>query len=198
MLHLAHARCLKVRELNKLNAVYIRFIVDRSRFDVTADSDLDVRVQNHNESLDCVLSRRRLAYFARLARSSCCQMLLGVLSLRLGNSLAFAIQLRSCKSANRCSTSKVSSESRQPRAKLRLGRGATAQSLMYHKSLREQNFQDLRKARKRFQSAARRLDRAERRTDKRLWRGGLPDSLRSVSYAPSQPVSSRALASHQR
>ena len=85
LLHLAHVRCLKVRELKKLNAVYMRVhrrIVNRSRYDDTADSDLDVRVRYHIESLDCALSRRRLGYLARLAKSSCCQVLLGVLSLR--------------------------------------------------------------------------------------------------------------------
>ena len=86
MLHLAHVRCLKVRELrNLLNAVYMRVhrrIVGRSRHDDTADSDSDVRVRYHTESLGCVLSRRRLGYIARLARSSCCHVLVGVLSLR--------------------------------------------------------------------------------------------------------------------
>ena len=57
-----------------------RRIVDRSRHDDTADSDLDVRVRYHFESLDCVLSRRRFGYLALLAKSSCCQVLLGVLS----------------------------------------------------------------------------------------------------------------------
>ena len=63
LLHLAHVRCLKVRELKKLASVYMR--VHRrnfgcSRYDDTADSDLDVRARFHIESLDCVLSRRRL------------------------------------------------------------------------------------------------------------------------------------------
>ena len=83
LLHLAHVRCSKVRDLTKLNAVYMRVhrrIVDRSRHDDTADSDLDVRDRYHFESLDCVLSRRRFGYLALLAKSSCCQVLLGVLS----------------------------------------------------------------------------------------------------------------------
>ena len=56
-------------------------------------TDLDVRVRKHIESLDCVLARKRLGYLATLARSSCCQVLLGVLSLCLRNSPYVAIQL---------------------------------------------------------------------------------------------------------
>ena len=85
LLHLAHVRCLKVRELKKLNAMYMhahRRIVKRSRYGDTDDSDLDVRVRCHIESLDCARSRRHLSFLARLAKSSCCQVLLGVLSLR--------------------------------------------------------------------------------------------------------------------
>ena len=59
LLHFAHVRCLQVRELKH------RRIFDRSRYDGTADADLDVRVPNHIESLDCVLARRR-GYIARL------------------------------------------------------------------------------------------------------------------------------------
>ena len=58
-----------------------RRIVDRSRYDDTTDLDLALRVRIHTESLDCVLSLRRLGYLARLAINSCCQVLLGVLSL---------------------------------------------------------------------------------------------------------------------
>ena len=85
LLYLANVRCVKVRELKKLNAVYMRVhrrIVNRSQYDDTADTDLNVRVRCHIESLDCALSRRRLGYLARLVKSSCCQVFLGVLPLR--------------------------------------------------------------------------------------------------------------------
>ena len=55
-------------ELTAVNMLVRRRIVDHSRSDDTADSDLDVRVRNHIESSDCVLSPRLPGYLARLAR----------------------------------------------------------------------------------------------------------------------------------
>eukprot|EP00973_Karenia_brevis_P035036 4831202-Karenia_brevis.AAC.1 len=67
-----HVRCLRTRELSKINAVYMR-VVHRiggtMRFDKDAISDLEARRLLNAPSVDCLLLRQRLKYCARLAVS---------------------------------------------------------------------------------------------------------------------------------
>ena len=67
----------------------------------------------------------------------------------------------------------------------RFGRGATSPSLVHYRSIRKQNFEYLRTARERLPSWRRKLDRAEIRTEQRLWFYELPGSPRSISDASS-------------
>ena len=88
MLYMCQAKVLRTRELRKINASYMRVvrkIHGCSRFDSTAESDLEVREKHCIPSIDCLLLRKRLAYFSRIARSDC-TLLKVLLSLRFDDS----------------------------------------------------------------------------------------------------------------
>ena len=68
----------------------------------------------------------------------------------------------------------------------RYGEGPMAQSSICLRRVRKQNLEYVRKPHRRLQSWCRRLDRAELRTDHRLYIREQPDSPDSSVYAPSK------------
>jgi hypothetical protein len=67
-----HVRIFKSRELLKLSAVYMRVVRRMSgqmRFDASSISDIEVRKAFNVPSIDCIVIRKKLQYWSRLAGS---------------------------------------------------------------------------------------------------------------------------------
>ena len=74
LLYMCQVKSMRCRELRRINTTFMRVVRNIhgcSRYNAEAEADITVRRAHCIPSVDCLLVRKRLAYFARLARSEC-------------------------------------------------------------------------------------------------------------------------------